>query len=254
METLPSSTSQGSSPKARQIRWIVVGDSPTRLASSRLDQCVAPAGTSSKVLTTTSSICASVIVRGTPGRGSSLSPANRAVMNRFRHRPTVSRVIPSSAATAMLLLPSAHISTMRARWAKPCAVLRRLAHPSSVRRSASVSTSGSLGLPAIPPSERRTQDRDTRRAGHRRGPGAEPGNRCPTTGQRKAPDDPGLGRLDRLRAVCSRDHRRSRPDGGAAQPRGRRDPPGRSGLGPVRLLSARQRLRHRRRTDLRARR
>jgi hypothetical protein len=102
---LNSSTSQGLSPKARQIRWIVVGESPTCRASSRLDQCVAPSGTSSKVRTTTSSICASVIVRGTPGRGSSLSPANRAVMNRLRHFPTVIRVIPSSAATAILLLP-----------------------------------------------------------------------------------------------------------------------------------------------------
>ncbi len=136
---------------------------PARLASSRLDQCVAPSGTSSKVLTTTASICASVIVRGTPGRGSSLSPANRAVTNRLRHFPTVTRVIPSSAATAILLLPSAHSSTMRARWAKPCAVLRRLAHPSNVRRSASVSTSGSLGLPAITGLEHRTQDRDTSR-------------------------------------------------------------------------------------------
>ena len=151
MDSLNSSTSQGLSPKARQIRWIVVGESPTCLASSRLDQCVAPSGASSRVRTTTSSIFASAIVRGTPGRGSSLSPANRCLMNRLRHLPTVSRVIRNSAATATLVFPSAHISTMRARWARPCAVLRRLAHPCNVRRSASVSTSGSLGLPAIPP-------------------------------------------------------------------------------------------------------
>jgi hypothetical protein len=49
---------------------------PTRRASSRLDQCVAPSGTSSSVRTTTSSTCASVMVRGTPGRGSSVSPSS----------------------------------------------------------------------------------------------------------------------------------------------------------------------------------
>ena len=152
MDSLNSSTSQGLSPKARQIRWIVVGESPTCLASSRLDQCVAPSGASSRVRTTTSSICASAIVRGTPGLGIvDSSPANRCLMNRLRHLPTVSRVIRNSAATATLVFPSAHISTMRARWARPCAVLRRLSHPCNVRRSASVSTSGSLGLPAIPP-------------------------------------------------------------------------------------------------------
>ncbi|WP_030925438.1 hypothetical protein [Streptosporangium amethystogenes] len=41
--------------KARQIRSTLVGEIPTCLAGSRFDQCVAPAGTSSKVRTTTSS-------------------------------------------------------------------------------------------------------------------------------------------------------------------------------------------------------
>ena len=44
-----------------------VGEIPTRRASSRFDQCVAPSGVSSRVRTTTSSTWASVIVRGTPG-------------------------------------------------------------------------------------------------------------------------------------------------------------------------------------------
>ena len=35
------------SPNARQIRCTDVGEIPTRRASSRLDQCVAPSGTSS---------------------------------------------------------------------------------------------------------------------------------------------------------------------------------------------------------------
>ncbi len=150
MEILNSSTAQGVRPKARQIRCTLVGEIPTRFASARLDQWVVPSGTSSSVRTTTSSTWASVIMRGTPGLGSSLSPANRSRTNRLRHRPTVSRVIPISAATALFVVLSAHLNTMRARCARPCAVLRRLAHPSSVCRSVSVSTSGSLGLPAIP--------------------------------------------------------------------------------------------------------
>jgi hypothetical protein len=99
---------------------------PTRRASSRLDQCVAPAGTSSSVRTTTSSTCASVIARGTPGRGSSVSPSSRSRRKRARHLVTVLRLTPSLAATARLLLPSAQASAIRARSARPCAVLRRL--------------------------------------------------------------------------------------------------------------------------------
>ncbi|SQE00910.1 hypothetical protein FMEAI12_7420002 [Parafrankia sp. Ea1.12] len=129
VDTLKSSTSQGLRPKARQTRCTLLGEIPTRFASSRLDQWVAPSGTSSRVRTTTSSTWASLIVRGAPGLGSSLSPAHRCRTNRFRHLPTVSRLIPSSAATDVLVLSSAHINTMRARWARPCAVLRRLAHP-----------------------------------------------------------------------------------------------------------------------------
>jgi hypothetical protein len=48
-------------------------------ASSRFAQCAAPSGTSSRVRTTTSSTWASVIVRGTPGHGSSgARPASHA--------------------------------------------------------------------------------------------------------------------------------------------------------------------------------
>ena len=39
----------------------MVGEIPTCLASSRLDQCVAPSGVSSRVRTTTSSTCASLM-------------------------------------------------------------------------------------------------------------------------------------------------------------------------------------------------
>jgi hypothetical protein len=59
--------------------------------------------------------------------GSSVSPSSRPTSNRARHQVTVPRLTPSHAATAVLLRPSAQASTIRARSASPCAVLRRLA-------------------------------------------------------------------------------------------------------------------------------
>jgi hypothetical protein len=53
-------------------------------------------------------------------------------------------------------------ATIRARLARPCAVLRRFAQPCKTLRSVSDSTSGSNFGPVILPSDRRTQDRDTR--------------------------------------------------------------------------------------------
>ena len=153
-EILKSSVRQGCSPNARQMRCTLVGEIPTRRASSRLDQCVAPSGISSRVRTTTSSTWASLMVRGTPGRGSSPSPSSRLARNRARHLLTVVRLTPSRAATAVLLRPSAQASTIRARSASPCAVFRRLAQFSSVRRSASDSTSGSSLVSPMPPADR----------------------------------------------------------------------------------------------------
>jgi hypothetical protein len=84
-------------------------------------------------------------VWGTPGRGSSCSPSSRRVRNRARHTVTVRRLTPSRAATAVLLPPPAQASTIRARSAKPCAVLRRRDQFFKVRRSSSDSTSGASG-------------------------------------------------------------------------------------------------------------
>jgi hypothetical protein len=91
------------------------------------------------------------MVRGAPGRGSSASPSSRLARNRDRHLVTVPRATPSRAATAISGPPSAQASTIRARNASPCAVLRRFAQFSNVRRSASDSTSGSSLLSPIPP-------------------------------------------------------------------------------------------------------
>src|SRR6266536_1293981 len=153
-EILKSSARHGCSPNARQMRCTLDGEIPTRLASSRLDQCVAPSGTSSSVRTTTSSTWASLMVRGTPGRGSSPSPSSRLARKRVRHFLTVARLMPSRAATAILGPPSAQAKTIRARSASPCAVFRRFAQFSSVRRSASDSTSGSSLVSPMPPADR----------------------------------------------------------------------------------------------------
>ena len=73
---------------------------------------------------------------------------------RARHLRTVLRATPSRAATATLLPPPAQASTIRARSARPCAVLRRRIQFSNVRRSSEVSTSGSSLLSPMPPADR----------------------------------------------------------------------------------------------------
>src|SRR5262249_57367825 len=57
--------------------------------------------------------------------------------------------------------PSAQASTIRARNASPCAVFRRLAQFSNVRRSARDNTSGSSLGSAIPPADRTNQPTGT---------------------------------------------------------------------------------------------
>ena len=124
--------------------WLI----PVALAIDRVDQWLSwLGGGSSRVLVITSSTCSSAIVRGRPGRSSSDSPASRLATNRPRHLVTVCGQIPSRSATSLLVTPSAHASTIRARSAKACAVLARRVHRCSVCRSSSVRTSGALGLP-----------------------------------------------------------------------------------------------------------
>jgi len=69
---------------------------------------------------------------------------------RARHLLTVLRLTPSRAATAMWQPPCAHASTIRARMARPCAVLRRLTQFSNLRRSSSDNTSDSSQVSSIP--------------------------------------------------------------------------------------------------------
>jgi hypothetical protein len=105
----------GASAKARQIRETVDCDMPVAAAIDLVDQCVAFFGVSSSVLTTTRSTSASVIFRGTPGRGSSHKPSRPRSRNRRRQVRTVSGVIRSRRETSMIEWPSAHSSTIRDR-------------------------------------------------------------------------------------------------------------------------------------------
>jgi hypothetical protein len=133
---------------ARQIRLMAVWLMPVARAIDRVDQWVSwRGGGSSRVLVITCSTCSSVMVRGRPGRGSSDRPSSRWRTNRPRHLVTVCGQIPSCSATALLVAPSAHASTILARSASACAVLARRAQRCSVCRSSSVRVSGALGRP-----------------------------------------------------------------------------------------------------------
>ena len=102
-DSLKLSTRCGLRPNARQIREIADWLIPVAAAMDRVDQCVASTGLDSRVRTTTCSTASSVTVRGAPGRGSSVRPSSRSRTNRARHLPTVTLLIPSNSATAVLL-------------------------------------------------------------------------------------------------------------------------------------------------------
>ena len=134
-DSLKLSTRCGFRPKARQILEIADCDIPSAAAIDLVDQCVALGGCSSSVVTITASTCASVIVRGAPGRGSSRSPSSRHCAKRRRHLPTVTGWQSSAAAIALFDVPPAAASTMRQRSASAWADVGRRAHRSSVSRS-----------------------------------------------------------------------------------------------------------------------
>ena len=151
----------GCSAKACQIRTTADWLSPTTLARDRVLQCVAFSGAASSVVMTARSTCSSVIVRGAPGRGSSSNPSGPRSANRRRQIATVGRLTPRAMATPPFVAPgSAQASTMRARKARACTVLRRRVQPSSVARSAAVkviSIACGLGINASVPDRPRQQ-------------------------------------------------------------------------------------------------
>ncbi|AQY20294.1 hypothetical protein T261_01755 [Streptomyces lydicus] len=149
----------GARANARQIRETADCDIPVAAAIDLVDQWVAFFGFSSSVLTMTRSMSASVIFRGTPGRGSSDRPSRPRSRNRLRQVRTVSAVIPSRRDTSMIECPSAHSNTIRARWASAWAVVRRRTQPSRTARWASVTNNGGIFGPGrLIPNQRRISD------------------------------------------------------------------------------------------------
>ena len=146
-ESLNPSVRCGFSSNFRQIRPIVDGDRPLRLAIDVRDQWVASAGACSRVATITSSTLSSRIEGGRPGRFSSGSPSRRSRTNRARHRFTVPGVTPRSTATCLFDAPRAQASTIFDRMARLCADFARRAHRVSCSRSASVRTRSAFGRP-----------------------------------------------------------------------------------------------------------
>ena len=84
-----------------------------------------------------------------PGRGSSSNPSSRSTRNRSRHLQTVAPVTCTLLAAALLLNPSPHAKTMRARMAMACADLGRRASIASFSFSSGVKLSGLVGRPMI---------------------------------------------------------------------------------------------------------
>ena len=73
-------------------------------------------------LTYANVIASLALFLGCPGRDASTNPSIRSSTNRRRHFPTVSPDTPRRSATAVLVCPSAHASTIRARSAIACGV------------------------------------------------------------------------------------------------------------------------------------
>lgn len=125
-------------PKARQIQLVAVWERPAISAMERVLQCVAFLGFESSVRVTTLATLSSVIDRGATGRGSSCSPSSRWLTNLCRHLPTVGLATPRRVATSIFVSPTGQCSTIRARKASACAVLRVRDNDSGSRRTASL--------------------------------------------------------------------------------------------------------------------
>jgi hypothetical protein len=148
----------GFTPNLRQIRPIVEGDRPLRLAIEVRDQCVAWAGVVSSVAVNTASTLSRRIEGGRPGRGSSTNPSKRLSTNRPRHLLTVFGLTPRSAATCRFVAPdAAHANTIRARNATACDDFARRDHRVNFARSSSLNTYSTPERPRTAPSVNRNK-------------------------------------------------------------------------------------------------
>src|SRR5215208_8321025 len=89
---------------------------PARRAMERVLQCVAFRGASSSVKATRRSTAASLMVRGAPERGPSISPSNRCSAKRRRHVATVGRLRPRVLATPRFGAPGSAPPVRRPRF------------------------------------------------------------------------------------------------------------------------------------------
>ena len=144
----------GCSPNARQIRCTIVGrDRPTRPAIPARTSAWRPRaplpGWHDHLLHLASRIVAR---HARPGLiAQPVQPPGQEPAPPLAHRGPAD---PQPRGTAYSEPPSAQASTIFARSASPWAVFRRFAQFSSVRRSASDSTSGSSLLSPMPPADR----------------------------------------------------------------------------------------------------
>ncbi len=100
---------------------------------------------------------ASPMERGLPGLRSSYRPMSPCVRKRSRHLPTVRRLARTLSATFLLLIPSAHGSTISARLTSPAGRLREPASDSSSSRVHRRSNAGGGGYPRAANRRRRAR-------------------------------------------------------------------------------------------------
>jgi hypothetical protein len=89
----------------------------------------------------------SSIERGLPGRNSSCKPSMRRATKRRRHLPTVASVVAKRRATAVLVAPAAHASTMLARRTSAAGSDRDRAIDRNCGCSSSLNTISAFGRP-----------------------------------------------------------------------------------------------------------
>src|SRR6266481_818943 len=142
----------GFSPCARQMRRTLASLMPAAAAMVRVLQCVAWAGFSRSVISTTFFTRRSVMIRARPGRGASFfRAAVPPLRKRFRQRATFSGVMPIRCAICWFSRPSAACNTIRARSTTRAGSERCLAHRSSSFLCSGLrSTGGAIRIPRPP--------------------------------------------------------------------------------------------------------
>ena len=139
----------GCTPRAPQIRRIVSFGSPLSSAIACTVQWAAPAGFVLSDRSTTSATFSPVTRSPRSVRGPLSNPSIPNSRKRLRHLPSAAGVMSSSAATALLVRPSAQRRIIRQRSDSAPAPLRLRTSLSRQSRSSSSSLSGGARLPGL---------------------------------------------------------------------------------------------------------